>query len=174
MSETTSKKVLVVDDEQDVRSYLSAALEDAGFSVRTAVNGADALEKVKEETPDMISLDLVMPEHSGMKFFRELQKKNEWRKIPVLIVTGHARDEIGKVDFDNLMMNGPGVYLEKPVKPQNYVEKVCGLLKIPVPDVDYSVASKNTDALRSELEKSMKDADPDALQKALDALKKNK
>lgn len=125
-----NKTVLVVDDESDVRNYLKSALENSGFDVMTANNGFEALEIMKENLPDLISLDLVMPKHSGMKFYREMQKNKEWSKIPVLIVTGHARDELGKVDFDTLMMQGPGVYLEKPVKPNTFIEKVCLLLNI--------------------------------------------
>ncbi|MFH1862805.1 MAG: response regulator, partial [bacterium] len=66
-----SKCILVVDDEPDVRSYLKAALQDAGFRVITANDGYEALEKIKAELPDLISLDLIMPRHSGAMFHRE-------------------------------------------------------------------------------------------------------
>lgn len=55
------KYVLVVDDESDVRSYLRSALEDAGFLVQTASDGLEALEAIRHDAPDLISLDLVMP-----------------------------------------------------------------------------------------------------------------
>lgn len=162
-----SKCVLVVDDEQDVRSYLKAALKDAGFRVVTADDGYDALEKIKAETPDLISLDLVMPKHSGAMFHRELRKNKDWAKIPVLIVTGHARDDLGKSDFEELIMYGPGIYLEKPVSPKAYVNAVCQLLGIEAP----SKADRSNGELRSELMDKLQDADSEALKKALEALK---
>ncbi len=171
MVATDQKFILVVDDEEDVRNYLSAALEDAGFRVKTAVDGSDAMEKIKQEKPDLISLDLVMPKHSGAKFYHELQKERQYSKIPVLIVTGHARDDLGKADFESMTMSGSGVYLEKPVKPQSYVNAVSRLLGIEPPEVN---ADSGAEQLRGELSKSLADADPEALQRALDALKKSK
>ncbi|MBU0519283.1 response regulator [bacterium] len=165
-----TKKILVVDDEQDVRSYLKAALQDAGFQVTTAVDGFDALEKVQAELPDLISLDLVMPRHSGAMFHRGLRKNKRWAKIPVLIVTGHAQDDLGKSDFEELIMYGPGVYLEKPVSPAAYVKAVCKLLGVALPEG----VEKSANDLRDELESKLKNADPDALQRALEALKKNR
>ncbi len=165
------KKVLVVDDEQDVRSFLQAALEDAGFEVETAEDGQVGLNKMQDFKPDLISLDLVMPKHSGAKMHYELKKNKEWYKIPVLIVTGHANDELGKTDLKNLSMSGPGIYLEKPVKPKTYVTAVCKLLDIEVPQ-DFKSDEGDPDELREKLKSSLDDADPDALQKALDALKK--
>lgn len=171
MSEVVNKKILVVDDDDDVRNFLATALEDAGFQVETAVDGFDAFEKVKANRPDLISLDLVMPKYSGKKFYRNLQKEKDYSKIPVLIVTGHAHDELGKVDFDELTMQGPGVYLEKPVKPQNYVEKICEILKIDPPKLDFA-SSPDPDKLKEELQKRIDSSDVNELQKALDALNK--
>jgi CheY-like chemotaxis protein len=168
----SSKKVLIVDDEPDVRTYLKSALEDYGFNVKTASDGFDALEQLETFTPDIISLDLVMPRHSGIKFYRDLKKRKEWSKIPVLIVTGHARDDLGKADFDAMIMQGPGVYLEKPVKPNNYVATICQMLGIESPVKIQEDTELNTEQLREELLKNLSTADTEALQKALDALKK--
>jgi len=163
-----NKCVLVVDDEHDVRSYLKTALQDAGFLVVTANDGYQALEKVKEEIPDLISLDLVMPQHSGAMFHRELRKNKEWSKIPVLIVTGHARDDLGKADFEELVMYGSGIYLEKPVSPTSYVNAVCKLLGI-----ETTISNeKSANDMRDDLMAKLKNADSDALKKALEALKK--
>ena len=93
MTDTKAKTILVVDDEADVRNFLKIALIEAGFNVITATNGNKALEEVKKTIPDLISLDLVMPEKSGAMFHRELNKNKEWSKIPIIIVTGHARDD---------------------------------------------------------------------------------
>lgn len=172
MSIYSGKKILVVDDEADVRAYLKSALEDAGFLVETAVDGFDATDKLQAGLPDLISLDLVMPKHSGIKFYHDLQKNKKWAKIPVLIVTGHARDDLGKADFDTLMMQGPGVYLEKPVKADNFVSKICMLLGIEPPAVKEMSEKEDSDSLKEELMKNLAGADKESLLKALQALKK--
>ncbi len=92
MTKPEEKTVLVVDDEEDVREFLSTVLEDAGFNVVTAADGVEALERIKEKVPDFISLDLVMPKKSGIKFLYELRHNKEWIKIPVVIVTHEARE----------------------------------------------------------------------------------
>ena len=166
--ENSTKCILVVDDEPDVRSYLKAALKDAGFRVITANDGFEALEKMKTERPDLISLDLVMPRHSGAMFHRELRRNRDWAKIPVLIVTGHARDDLGKADFEELIMYGPGIYLEKPVSPEAYVNAVCQLLGVE----RASQAEPVTGRLRQDLRDKLENADPEALRRALEALKK--
>jgi CheY-like chemotaxis protein len=163
-----AKRVLVVDDEADVRNYLRIALEDAGFQVETAPDGLEAMQAVLRQPPDLISLDLVMPRHSGARFYRDLRKDHALSRIPVLIVTGHARDELGRADFEEMSLSGPGVYLEKPVTPETYVSAVrrmLGLEATPAP-------AKEKDALRTELAQALAEADRSALQRALDTLRK--
>lgn len=168
MSDARVKRILVVDDEPDVRAYLRTALEDAGFLVETASDGLEALESIRREPPDLISLDLVMPRHSGARLYHELQKDKKLSRIPVLVVTGHARDEMGQADFEEMTMSGPGVYLEKPVRPASYVSAVrrlLGLENIEAPEAE-------PEGLRHELFQAMSGAGQDALRRALDALKK--
>jgi DNA-binding response OmpR family regulator len=142
MAEPLKKKVLVVDDEADVRNFLMAALLEAGFDVTVAEDGNIALEKIKKQIPDLISLDLVMPHKSGAKLYHELSKHKEWSKIPIIIVTGHARDELGKSDLKELTMSGPGIYLEKPVKPDNYIAAVKSILKMDTSREEKELAEK--------------------------------
>jgi CheY-like chemotaxis protein len=168
MSPGPTKRILVVDDEADVRNYLKTALEDAGFQVETASDGIEATKAVLRQPPDMISLDLVMPRQSGARFYHELRKNQALSKIPVLIVTGHARDELGRTDFEEMTLSGPGVYLEKPVTPETYVSAVRRLLGLETT----AVPEKGPDELRTELVKALADADRSALQRALDALRK--
>ena len=169
MSTEFEKRILVVDDEPDVRSYLSSALTDAGFIVETAADGLEAMKAVRREPPDLISLDLVMPRHSGAKFYRELQKDRKLARIPVLMVTGHARDDLGKADFEEMTMSGPGIYLEKPVRPDTYVGAVRRLLGLE------SVREESQPAdLRQELYRALSGADRDTLQRALDTLRQKR
>jgi len=169
MSGEKQKYVLVVDDEADVRGYLRSALEDAGFLVETACDGLEALEIIRRDPPDLVSLDLVMPRHSGAKLYRELQKDKVLSKIPVLIVTGHARDDLGRTDFEDLTMSGPGVYLEKPVRPSSYVSAVSQLLGVETPGEPRTEPEED---LRQSLDRALSGAGRDALQRALDALRK--
>jgi len=155
--------------------YLETVLDDAGFNVLTASNGEEALEKVKEKKPDFISLDLVMPKKSGIKFYYELRRNKEWVKIPVVIVTGHARDELGKKDlaelFEGKTISGPKVYLEKPVKPEDFINMIKKELGIPIQE---SITEFDEKEARKELNELLKEADPQTLRKALNLLKKKK
>ncbi|MBT4497407.1 MAG: response regulator [Gemmatimonadetes bacterium] len=171
MVRAQEKTVLVVDDEPDVREYLTQILRDAGFQVQTAGDGAEALDMIRRAPPDFISLDLVMPRKSGHKLLYELRKDRELSRIPVLIVTAHARDELGKGDLkdivDNRVISGPGVYLEKPVKPLNYIRCVQRALGIEETQEDEDRIS-----LQEELQRHLPEAEPHALRRALEALKR--
>lgn len=170
MPENIKKKILVVDDEKDVREFLKMALLEAGFEVILAEDGNVALEKIKKEIPDLISLDLVMPHKSGAKLHRELSKHKDWSKIPVLIVTGHGRDDLGKADLKELTMSGPGIYLEKPVKPDNYIAAIKSILKM-----DTTTEEKKTAdlvELQSKLKNMIDAADSETLKKIKDMINK--
>ncbi len=82
------KKVLVVDDEPDVLTYLCTLLEDNGYEALQAVNGIDAVTLARSRRPDLITLDMSMPEQSGVRTMKELKKDPELASIPVVIVTG--------------------------------------------------------------------------------------
>jgi CheY-like chemotaxis protein len=131
MGEAARKTILVVDDEADIRRFLKTALIEAGFEVMTAGDGFEALDRLKEKTPDLISMDLVMPRRSGVMLYRDLIKSREWSQIPVIIVTGHARDEVGRADLKELTISGPGIYLEKPVRPKDYIASIKNILARP-------------------------------------------
>ena len=167
MNAWENKKILIVDDEADVRYYLKLALEDSGFEVAEASGGNEAMEMIKRQVPDLISLDLVMPGFSGARLHRELQKNPLWSKIPILIVTGHAQDELGKADLTELTISGPGVYLEKPVKPAAYLAAVRKLLGIEME----SGENHEVEKLRQAVMNNLSDADADTLKKALELLK---
>jgi len=170
MPTASEKTVLVVDDEPNVREYLAQILRDADFTVLTAADGNEAWDIIVEHRPDFISLDLVMPGKSGHKLLYELRKDKELSRIPVLIVTAHAQDELGKADLDDIMENrvisGPGVYLEKPIKPIDYVRSIQRTLGLEeTPD------DENRINLQEEIEEELSRAEPHALRRALAALK---
>ena len=170
MTKGGKKTVLVVDDEADVRNFLKVALVAAGFEVVTAQDGFEAMDEVKKRVPDLISLDLVMPKRSGAKFHRELGKNKEWAKIPIIIVTGHARDDLGKADLKELTMSGPGIYLEKPIKPENYIAAVKTILGMDTSAEEREAADQVE--LQNQLKNVIDDADAETLRKFKELLAK--
>ena len=172
MSRPEDKTVLIVDDEPDVVEYFSGILERAGFNVVTASNGREALDRVIKRRPDFISLDLVMPGKSGIKFLYELRKNRDWAKIPIMIVTAHARDDLGKSDFDEIFsgktMTGPLTYLEKPVGPEQFLRSVERILGIAADD-DNAQADEEA-RLRAKISARLDTVDATTLRRIEDAL----
>jgi len=163
MTNGAGKTVLVVDDEADVRNFLKAALLEAGFEVVTASDGFEALDEIKKRKPDLISLDLVMPKKSGARLYRDLNRNKDWAKIPIIIVTGHARDDAGRADLKELTMSGPGIYLEKPVKPDNYIAAIKKTLGMDTSAEEKEAAEQVE--LQNQLKNIIDNADPEALRK---------
>ncbi len=125
---TEKKKVLVIDDERDFAVFIQAALQDNGFEARTVGNGEEASEVLEEYDPDLITLDLMMPGKSGIKFYRELKKRPRGKDLPVIIVTGVDRDSAGVISFRDFLRGKnvppPEAYLEKPIDPETLIETV--------------------------------------------------
>lgn len=175
MTRPEEKTILIVDDEPDVVAYFSGILERAGFNVVTASDGHEALEAVQRQPPDLISLDLVMPKKSGIKFLYELRKNREWSKIPVMIVTAHAKDDLGKTDFDELVsgrtMSGPLTYLEKPVRPDGMLRNVMRALGMAPSEVE---TPAHDDAnLRRDLASRIQDMDTETLKRIINTLEED-
>ena len=84
------KDILVVDDEPDVAEFMRDLLEDNGYRVRVAGDGAEALEMILAEKPDLILLDLQMPEETGTGLYRKLHARSDLKRIPVIVVSGLA------------------------------------------------------------------------------------
>jgi two-component system, cell cycle response regulator DivK len=115
-----SKNILVVDDEQDMRDYLDTLLQDKGYAVRTAVNGAEALKRVMEQPPDLILLDLQMPEETGTGFYRKLHNHKDLQDIPVIVISGLA----GR----NIAVSRAVVVLDKPLDEARLLEEMGRVL----------------------------------------------
>lgn len=108
------KTILVVDDEPDVRTFLSTLFEDSGYATVMAQDGNEALSKVKEKAPDLVTLDITMPNKSGVKFYREMKESAEWRKVPIIIVTG-VSGEFKTFISTRKQVPPPEGYLSKPI-----------------------------------------------------------
>ena len=127
-----AKKILVVEDEADVRVYLSRVLEENGFRVGSAADGAAALREVEKERPDVIMLDLSMPETSGVRFYRNLKERPELRDIPVIFVTGITGPG-GSKDTERFynaqrQVPPPDAFIGKPIDPEELVATVKKLI----------------------------------------------
>lgn len=83
-----AKKIMVIDDDPNIVSYLSDLFTDNGYAVCTASDGAGAMDVVKTENPDLITLDIEMPEEWGPRFYRKLTQEPEYKKIPVVVISG--------------------------------------------------------------------------------------
>ncbi len=121
------KKILVVDDEADVLTYLTTFFQDSGFETVTAENGKQAFEKAKSEKPDIITLDISMPEESGVRTFRDLQEEDETKGIPVIIITG-VTSEFRKFISERKQVDPPIAYFEKPIDREELLAKVNEIL----------------------------------------------
>jgi len=127
------KKVLIVDDEPDIVSYLEMILQDNGFETSAAGNGNEALEKVKENPPDLVTLDISMPEASGTRFYKELKTNPVSKHIPVFIVTavtGLGGDENAYEKFlsNRRLVPAPEGFFHKPIDRDAFIAAVKELL----------------------------------------------
>jgi CheY-like chemotaxis protein len=127
------KRVLVVDDEADVVTYLVTLLEDNGYATDTANDGNEAMKRVKANKPDLITLDLSMPEKSGVKFYRELRGDPELANIPVVMVTavtGYAdsSEVYKKFISTRKQVPPPDGFIPKPIDQQEMLKTVKALL----------------------------------------------
>lgn len=108
------KSILIVDDEPDFRVYLSTFFEDNGFSTVTAEDGKQAMSAVQASRPDLITLDITMPEKSGVRFYREMKEGSELGDIPIIIITGVTQDFQSFISSRH-EVPPPDGYLAKPV-----------------------------------------------------------
>jgi CheY-like chemotaxis protein len=117
------KTVLIIDDEPDTLTYFSSLLEDNGFATVTAQSAADAIAQVKTVVPDLITLDISMPETSGVRCYRDLREHEAWRNIPVVIITGISEDFRTFIS-SRKHVPPPDGYLAKPIDEAAFVEMV--------------------------------------------------
>ncbi len=113
------KKVLVVDDELDVRTFISTLLETNGYKPIIAEDGESGYLIAKEKQPDLVVLDVMMPKESGIKMYRQLRTDPELMAIPVIMVSGIAKKTFmhsQKVlnDYTGTQVPEPEAYIEKP------------------------------------------------------------
>ncbi len=128
-----SKKVLIVDDDPDVRLFSRTVIEELGYTPIEADNGEDGEKRLKEEIPDLVILDVLMPRQSGVRLYRVIKSNKKFKGIPVLMLSGIAkksflRSQKALSEFGDVEVPEPDAYLEKPVDPDELAEVVKSLI----------------------------------------------
>ena len=122
-------KILVIDDDPDLVEALKIILETKSYGVVSAFDGEKGLEKVKEENPDLIILDLLLPKEDGAVLCRELKRNPRYTDIPILVLTAMAEKLDPKVFPEHKISSLPADdYVEKPIRPQDLLVRVDKLL----------------------------------------------
>ncbi len=119
------KKILIVDDEKDIVDLIAFNLEREGFSVTTARNGRQALDRVRKEKPDLLLLDLMMPEVSGEEVCRRLRSEGATAALPIIMLTAKA----DPVDRILGLETGADDYITKPFHVREIVARVRAVLR---------------------------------------------
>jgi DNA-binding response OmpR family regulator len=119
------KKILIVDDEQDIVESLKFVLEACDFTCYCAYNGEDGLRLAKEIVPDLIILDVMMPKINGYKISRLLKYDAKYKNIPILMVTARSQEEDKLIGEET----GADEYITKPFELEEVVKKVEQYLK---------------------------------------------
>ncbi|MGE5530679.1 MAG: response regulator [Bacteroidota bacterium] len=128
-----AKRILVVDDERHIVRLVQVNLEWAGYEILTAYDGVEALEKVKNENPDMVVLDVMMPRMDGFEVLKNLQADPRYQNIPVIMLTAKAQD----ADIFKGWSSGVSSYLTKPFNPREllvFVERIFQSMDEPQPE----------------------------------------
>lgn len=130
------KTVLYVDDEAQTREFLSVVLEENGYTPVEATDGEEAMDIIRQEKPDLIILDMMMPKKSGITLYRELKTSKSLRDIPVIIYSGIAkrtlmRAQTALAQFAGESVPAPEAHIEKPVAPERLMAVVRKLLGQP-------------------------------------------
>jgi twitching motility two-component system response regulator PilH len=130
-----AKRILVVDDEMDLRTFISTLLESNGYKVNVAENGEQGMGKVREKKPSLVTMDVMMPKESGIKMYRDIKTQEEYKDIPVLIISGlakktflHSQKVLDR--FKNQVVPEPDGYIEKPPEPEELLGEVRRLIGV--------------------------------------------
>lgn len=122
------KKILVVEDEQDVSTYLTTLFEDNGYETMSAPDGKTGFDLAKSEKPDLITLDIAMPDQTGVRTYRQYKEDDETKNIPVIIITAIGdsfRRYLKKLSGFPI----PEGFMNKPIDENELIKTTAELLK---------------------------------------------
>ena len=128
------KKVLVVDDDVDIRKVVSKLVEKSGYEAIEAKDGVEGMGKVRTDKPDLIILDMLMPKESGVRMYHELKTEESLRDIPVIVLSAIPKKSFLKSqkvldEFAGQSVPEPEAYIEKPEEPEELIalmKKILG------------------------------------------------
>ena len=128
-----AKKVLVVDDELDIRVFMTTLLETSGFKPVSAEDGQQGLELARKHKPSLVIMDVMMPKESGIYLYRELKKDPALKDIPVIMVSALARKTFmhsqSVLDaYEGGQIPEPAAYIEKPPEPDELLQAIQKIL----------------------------------------------
>ena len=122
-AEEKTRTILVVDDEPDIVTFLTAVLEDNGYKTVSARDGVEGMKMVQSDCPDLVCLDMSMPEKSGVRMYRDLRENPDTKDLPVIVVTGLSQD-FEKFISTRKQVPPPTDYVAKPVDKDELLEKI--------------------------------------------------
>jgi len=121
-----AKKILIIDDEKDMRTYLATLFRKAGYETDTATNGEEGVELAEACHPDLITLDILMPKGSGVRAYRGLRTSAKTKDIPIVVLTGLTRLDDFFGDLGDLPR--PNAMVEKPIDRDAFLGTVEALI----------------------------------------------
>ncbi|MFP4147098.1 MAG: response regulator transcription factor [Halorhodospira sp.] len=119
-----SQEILIVDDETNIVLSLEFLMKQAGYRVRTAEDGEQALQALEEQLPDLVLLDVMMPRKDGYEVCQQIRRHPDWADLPVIMLTAKGRD----VEREKGLAMGADDYITKPFSTQEVVETVQSIL----------------------------------------------
>jgi len=147
---SSAHRILIVDDSDEIVAYYTEILEEHGYEYSVAQDGKAAIELMRQNRPDLVLLDVMMPKKSGIAVFNKMKKDPELEKIPIVIITGASEvtgvamttgEENAKESYQDDLTREFGVqlreqlqnlqpqgFLEKPVEPEQLISKIKSLL----------------------------------------------
>ena len=144
MIEADNFKILLVDDEPDILEFVSYNLKKEGFQVITSQNGSEAIEIAKKEMPELIILDVMMPEMDGIETCEEIKRIPALKSTIVAFLTARGEDYSQIAGFDA----GADDYISKPIKPKVLISRVKALLKRYNPESVSGTAEEKSDVIK--------------------------
>jgi len=120
---TEGPLVLIVDDDDKLREFVRVNLEMEGYTVREAASAHEGLAALEEQSPDLVLLDVMMPEMDGWEMLRQLHERHGMGAIPVIVFSGQVEEDAGEV-----VARGAQAFVGKPFSPQSLIERTKALL----------------------------------------------
>jgi DNA-binding response OmpR family regulator len=119
-----SKKILIVDDEPSIVAAVEFLLQRSGYEVHVARDGDEALKLVEATHPDLVLLDVMMPQKSGYEVCKRIRERADWRHIKIIMLSAKGRD----AEVSRGLSMGADIYVTKPFSTRELMDKIKGLL----------------------------------------------